>query len=203
MEIRIYNRTNKTYRYRKELSEMGFFFESNYWKKECSDEDEISKIEYFCKRNGLEFAPVIENYTRGTHYRSDFFKHNKGIFGNYKIYHCAYCGKIQSYKKITVDHLIPVNKVLHGKHKKYWRKRLKRMMINDVNDYRNLVPACKRCNSKKGTKTGFWILRGKVGKNFGFWLVYKPIKIATIIGFMVFVFQYFQWGEIIQIAFGG
>lgn len=179
MEIRIYNGKHKTWTYRDELKRMGFYFESNYWKKEC-EQSELTDIKNFCKRKGLKYAPISERYARNNSYRYDFFRKNKGIFKNYRWYHCAYCGKIKKKKNITVDHLIPINNVLHGKSKTWWRFVLRLKGIKDVNDTNNLVPACKQCNTRKGTKTGLWLLRGSIGKHFRFWIVYKPIRFMVI-----------------------
>ena len=49
-------------------------------------------------------------YERSNDYRQQFFKANKPLFGK-NIYQCAYCGKLKRKKNITVDHVIPVNKV--------------------------------------------------------------------------------------------
>lgn len=122
-----------------------------------------------------------KNYMRSTNYRYNFLKKNGGIRHKWKYYHCSYCGRICRKENIVIDHLIPVYKVSFGPHKKYWRKRLRSQGIANVNDIRNLVPACNRCNRKKGTKTGLWLLRGRIGQSFKFWCFYKPIKWFAII----------------------
>lgn len=122
------------------------------------------------------------NSERSANYRYNFFRINPGIGKHRKYYHCSYCGHIKRKDDITVDHLIPVNKVLKGRHKRFWRMMLRTHGINDVNDTRNLVPACKGCNSKKGTKTGWWIIKGLIGRHFGFWCIEKPVKWSVISG---------------------
>lgn len=128
------------------------------------------------------------NNERSTNYRCNFFKVNKGLRGRRKHYHCSYCGRIKKKDDITVDHLIPVNKVLKGHHKRFWKMILRFNGINDINDTRNLVPACRKCNSRKGTNTGIWILRGLVGRHFGFWCIEKPVKWILIIIFAYWLY---------------
>lgn len=87
------------------------------------------------------------------------------------VYRCVYCGCIHKKDKITVDHLIPVYKVEQSSYRNIFRKLLSAMKIDNINSDRNLVPACRRCNSKKGSKTGFWIVRGLLGKFWCYWLL--------------------------------
>lgn len=59
---------------------------------------------------------------------------------------CVYCHQYMTFKSMTVDHIKPKSK--GGK-----------------DNPANLLPACKSCNSMKGTKTlhqfGFRLVRGK------------------------------------------
>ena len=158
MKVKIKNGRKNTAVYKKKLRQMGFSWKSTsknngYWEKNCEDH-EIRSIERFCRRKGLEAVVYEKNYSRGDHYRKTFFDANKGLFGNGNYYWCAYCGRIFSRKNITVDHLIPVNKVLQGKEKEKYRRKLRLHGITDVNQAENLVAACRSCNLKKSTKTG-------------------------------------------------
>ncbi len=58
----------------------------------------------------------------------------------YKKYngHCAYCGKLITYKEMQVDHLIPVQ-----------RERFKRYTEDQIECFENYIPACRRCNHYK------------------------------------------------------
>lgn len=58
-----------------------------------------------------------------------------------------------------------------------------------VNSLSNLVPACHKCNRRKGSKCGFWLIRGK------FWRICLPLYtilrialVMAIIGCLYFVF---------------
>lgn len=125
---------------------------------------------------------------RSTNYRYNFFRVNKGINGHRRYYHCSYCGRIKKKDNITVDHLIPVNKVVKGKCRNFWRGVLQVNGVKDINDIRNLVPACRKCNSRKSANTGMWILRGIIGKHFGFWCVWKPIKLAILVAIICYMY---------------
>ena len=61
--------------------------------------------------------------------------------------HCAYCGKLIELKDMQVDHLLP-------KHLAYWIRNYeishKYNLPKDINDFENLMPACRRCNYYKG-----------------------------------------------------
>lgn len=108
----------------------------------------------------------INKYERSTNYRRTFLRHNKGIFksGNYL---CSYCGKLITPQKMTVDHLIPINKV---RKRKIPRILMRLRGIRNINDLNNLVPSCSSCNSRKSDKMGFWIIRGDIGKHSWFWI---------------------------------
>lgn len=118
----------------------------------------MRKIEAFCRRKHLRFRINNSYGKRSSNYRDLFFESCNPIFGN--CWFCAYCGKPLSASKVTVDHLFPV-----GQAKRSLRVQREMQMfgIYDVNDIKNLVPACKKCNQRKGQKMGFWILRGFVG----------------------------------------
>lgn len=65
--------------------------------------------------------------------------------------HCAYCGKEIEIKDMQVDHIFPKNKA-------HWlksdvMKREERLNINDINDFENLNPSCRRCNHYKRAQT--------------------------------------------------
>lgn len=185
MKVKIKNGRKNTAVYKKKLRQMGFSWKSTsknngYWEKNCEDH-EIRSIERFCRRKGLEAVVYVKNYSRGDHYRKTFFDANKGLFGNGNYYWCAYCGRIFSRKNITVDHLIPVNKVLQGKEKEKYRRKLRLHGITDVNQAENLVAACRSCNLKKSTKTGIWVLRGRMGRHGWLWVIRWTVRTVLVI----------------------
>ena len=125
-----------------------------------------------------------QNYERNNTYRRDFFRKNKGAFKT-KTYFCSYCGAILTTKTLTVDHLMPIAKV---KDKKGFsnnvkmigcRTLLKICLINDVNSVKNLVSACKRCNSKKSSKVRLWYIRGMLGRFNSMWFLLWEVTFIT------------------------
>lgn len=145
-------------------------------------------VEKILKNKNHTYYMERFNNERSANYRCNFFKANKGLRGHRKHYHCSYCGRIKKKDDITVDHLIPVNKVLKGCHKRFWKMVLRLNGINDINDTRNLVPACRKCNSRKGANTGIWIIRGLIGRHFGFWCIEKPVKWLLIVIFAYWLY---------------
>lgn len=65
--------------------------------------------------------------------------------------HCAYCGNPIELKSMQVDHIFP-------KAKKHWlesevMRKEAGVDFTDINDIRNLNPACRRCNHYKRAMT--------------------------------------------------
>jgi len=118
---------------------------------------------------------VEEKYTRSGDYRDTFFKEYKPAVP--AKYRCAYCGRKFIRRKITVDHIFPVNKLMY---QQTTRDAAKLYGISGANDAKNLVAACRRCNSKKGTKMGLWIVRGFLGRSELLWKIRKLARIAII-----------------------
>lgn len=119
----------------------------------------------------------LNKYERSTDYRRQFFKNNKGIFGGGNFF-CSYCGKLITPQRMTVDHLIPVNKV---KKKGFARFMMKIRGINNINDLNNLIPSCSSCNSRKSDKMGLWIIRGDIGKHMWFWIIKRAVIMAIAV----------------------
>ena len=61
--------------------------------------------------------------------------------------------------------------------------------IKNINSVKNLVPACERCNKRKGHKMGAWIIRGFLGKHFLFWVVIWILRLIILIIFIYLVIQ--------------
>lgn len=73
---------------------------------------------------------------------------------------CRYCGRRLSREAAEADHVIPVAK---AKRSRFYRALLSLRGITNVNDPRNIVPACHSCNSRKGDKTGIWLIKAVLG----------------------------------------
>lgn len=168
--IEVYNGINKTYYCRCDLNAFGLSFKktekySGKWVGKA-DEDKANAIKEYCIKNKLRVNITDLAYTRAHNYREVYFENNKGIFGDGRYYHCVYCGKILKKDKVTVDHFFPINKVKNSPYSSINIRLLKKFGIEDINDKRNLVCACKSCNSSKGSKGGIWLVRGYLGRFF-------------------------------------
>ena len=181
--IEIHSGRRNTYRYRKELFRSGLQFEKraygrSYFVKQIED----SNLHYwknFCRRRGLKLISYDTRYERSADYRRKFL----ATIDSDKVY-CAYCGRRIPVSKVTVDHIVPVQK---AKQSRFARFLLRIRGIHDVNDSRNLVCACASCNSKKRAKMGLWIQAGLIGKLQWLWPIRWGFRIAAVIGMIVAV----------------
>ena len=174
---------------------MGFAFHrtgkhTGVWQKKTEDPFDAENCKDFAESRKLHCLIEYPQERRSSDYRQQFFRTNTGLCHTGKFYQCAYCGKIFSKNRITVDHLVAVKGVQRSTIIKGMLHRLK---ITDINDPKNLVPACQHCNSQKGSKGGIWILRGLIGKSFAFWLVRWIARIVIVILCAYFAIRIIPW----------
>ena len=141
------------------------------------EEDEARLLKKKCKKKGYEVFMYNAKYRRGRGVRRKFLKDNPG-----PIYRCVYCGKKIRTDNMEVDHLIPVSKI---KKSKFWQRKLKKLGCESINDPNNLVPACFRCNRKKGNKLGIWYYIGQLGRKPYFWMI-RNLSVTLLILFVFF-----------------
>lgn len=187
--IEISNGFQKIYFHRNYLKNQGLNFikrkyGKSYYTKKVNDTQKNELISY-CKKHFLKYTIISEEYVRSSNYRQDFMK---TLDKKYII--CAYCGFPKSKKSITVDHIIPVDKV--KKNQKGARLLMKIFKIENVNSIKNLAPACSLCNCKKSANMGIWILRGFLGKSKPLWIIRWIIRIALIITLAILLVNIFQ-----------
>jgi DNA-directed RNA polymerase subunit RPC12/RpoP len=151
------------------------------WKKKIVDGN-CNEAKAFCQKYGLQFSIDLPQYRRNSNYRKTFFESRPGLFGR-DFYFCTYCGKLLKKDNITVDHMFSVKAVQRSK---FLKRSLKWFGIENINDSKNLVAACPRCNERKGIKGGLWVLRGLIGRYSAFWLVYWTIVLAVLIASLIF-----------------
>lgn len=115
----------------------------------------------------------MAKYNRSRDYRYQFIKNNPGYKKDYKHYHCAYCGKKILKENMEVDHIISVHKAKTTFAAKFlmWFLGLK-----DVNDPRNLVASCSRCNRRKGSMGNDWLIAAVIGRSYNLWIVRKTLR---------------------------
>ena len=129
-----------------------------------AEDRKLRKIRRICRRRKYELKRSYpENWGRSSSYRRDFFAAYPRPLGGYR---CRYCHRRISDQKLTVDHIYPVYMTKTGNN--FW---MRLIGIDNVNDVRNLAPACRRCNIKKGRKAGIWIVKAIVGKYEIYWVI--------------------------------
>lgn len=191
--IEIKNGRRKIYYHRQYLAQKGLKFvkrsygKSYYTKKVTSIEE--NELVNYCKNNGLKYSIIEDIYMRNASYRQDFMNQIQ----DKKYVFCAYCGLLIKTDKITVDHIIPVNKTKQGKKGARWLMKI--LKIDDVNSIKNLAAACQNCNSRKRTKMGLWILRGFIGKNDILWIIRWILRIIILIILVYMTYWLFQPGN--------
>lgn len=134
-----------------------------YWEKHIDDcySDKLREIKRFCRRRFLRCMMIDDNMERSTHYRSDYLKKHRGVFGT-GLYFCAYCHSPVRKSKMTVDHIVSV---YNARTNIKYRNLLERLGIQNVNAPRNLTASCSKCNARKSSDGGFWIIRGFFGRS--------------------------------------
>ncbi|MEG1482907.1 MAG: HNH endonuclease signature motif containing protein [Cetobacterium sp.] len=186
--IKVSNGKKKTYSFKECLLKEQFKFTKkpygrSYWEKKIDNDirgkEVIGDIASYFKERGLNVLTLYPENRRSNNYRQIFLENNKGING---YYFCAYCGKILNEKYLAVDHIIPINKASKSKFLKWILELIK---INDINDIKNLTPSCKKCNSRKASKTGFWIVRGLLGKYTVTWVLTWTMLIISVVSLIV------------------
>ena len=125
----------------------------NYWTLKVKKKYK-RKVSSILQKSGVKQSWYLPQWTRSSDYRKTFYKHNPGP------YRCRYCNKRLKKDYIQIDHIFPVGKT---KRDSGLRTRMYMLGIRDVNDPRNLVAACNKCNKKKSDKGGLWIVKGLLG----------------------------------------
>lgn len=131
-----------------------------------------------------------DKYARNSSYRNQFLNAVPPVRGKYR---CVYCGRRVRPEKMQVDHVVAVHLAQKGF--------LPKLLVpKGVNDISNLAPACRRCNRRKGSKGGLWIIRGR------FWRVCLPIytvlRLACLAGVAFVALAAFGWPPAVDMLSG-
>lgn len=164
----------------KHVRRKGNHYVGNYIKK---PKKEIAKL----RRLGIKYDCYRVEYERANNYRQTFFSRTSGP------YTCRYCNKKLSKTQVYVDHIVPVSKVQKTN---YAKMMLNLSRYSNVNDIKNLAPACRTCNLKKSDKMGVWIIRGWLGKYKAYWIILAILKflgLALMLLGTVYIFKLFGW----------
>lgn len=145
---------------------------SSYHWERVLDEEEVAAIAERARRDEYSVRAVPMRYARSADYRRRYLEADPGP------YRCRYCHRKLRTDQVTVDHLVPV--ALAGR-SMLARWALARMHADEgVNDLKNLAPACRRCNSRKGAKGGLWIVRGVLGAHRWYWVALAAAGAASV-----------------------
>lgn len=192
MKIRIYMGFFRRVIYKRRMKQMRFYLKNDngvkYYQRRIDNKDEysIKEVKKFCRVRFLGYSLIDDSMERSSSYRTKFFKERKGIFGS-NIYVCAYCGRFMHKRKTKVDHIVSVYKAGNVG---IYRKILALRGIKNVNDIRNLAPSCNKCNARKSSYGGFWVIRGMFGRS---WLrVILKEFVLIILGGITLYWLYFQ-----------
>lgn len=139
----------------------------------------LNRLKEYCRKNHLSFSIDNEFGKRSSTYRRVFFQNNPPLsFFSHPFYFCSYCGLPVAENHVTVDHLYPVGK---AKTSVKFQEKMRKRGFSDINDVKNLIPACQKCNLKKGQKTGLWILKGKIGKHQRLWFLRNAFRLLFLL----------------------
>lgn len=188
MLVLVTNQKRNTYKYRRKLLKLGMTYENGKWRLQTSDDSHIEEILRFCKRKFLHIECIEDKYVRSTDYRKNFLQNYEKKDGRYL--RCAYCGRKLTVANMTVDHIIPIDKV---QHKQKYRALMRLLGIKNINDIKNLTPACEKCNKKKGRKLKGFYLNGITGRTYKGVIIRRTIKFfVTLIVLGTFLFLAWQ-----------
>lgn len=188
-KIEIKNGSRKSYSFKDELKQEQFSFTktgkyTGVWSKTVTEDGEAKQYKKHFASKGLRVIYFSEKEERSSQYRELYFRTHPPKIFNYYI--CSYCSKLLKEEDADVDHIIPIDKV---KKHEFLRKVIKLLKWSSINDERNLTIACSRCNRKKSTKAGFWIVRGFLGQKTMYWFLYYTLKISVFV-LMIAAFYY-------------
>lgn len=133
--------------------------------------NELESVKRRLISNKIRFKMFEERYQKSYDYRKVFLENNPGP------YRCRYCNRWLKTEYMQVDHIIPASKVQKDNNLQIW---LWLNKCESVNDLKNLVPSCNRCNQLKGRKIGLWPLRAYLGQFETYWKIRKIANIVLI-----------------------
>ncbi len=177
----------RTYPHRWYLWGHGFKYDKkkNAWNK-TADYDRIKKYIRFAEKNRLRYEFVSNRTQRNKGYKRNWLDENPSWHG---LYLCTYCGWPVTEKRITVDHIVPVQ---------YAKTSLKfERSGKDINSLDNLCGACARCNRIKSDKAGLWVVQGKIFRHRMLRIIRFLLRLilAGIAGYLIYRYLLSPQGE--------
>lgn len=150
-----------------------------YYAKDVKTEGECKFWVRKGDRKRLHSIVIDMNLNRSSTYRKKLIQSWKEEHGSFW---CVYCGRSLSESEMEVEHIISIASV----HK---NKRLRKAVSkysDGVNDTKNLVPSCRRCNRKlKGASSSvFWRFRARLGRRKEYWM-FRFLLDAVLLTFCI------------------
>ena len=137
---------------------------------------ELKKKARKLRRKGWRTSMYSDQFARSSTYREMFFAYNAPDQDG--KYQCVYCGRRLPKEKIVVDHVISVGAAKSGRGRGLHGK--------SVNDLSKLVPACERCNMRKGSNGGLWPLKARLGRHPAWFPIKRTIILLIIVAVVTF-----------------
>lgn len=135
------------------------------------------------KRYKLKYLSYDAEFLRSSYYRTKFLK-NKGSPN--KRYRCVYCGKKMKEEDMTVDHVISIKAAQSSAYARFLLRRK-----GGIDDIRNLVPSCARCNNKKGDSISLhWRLKAAIGQHASYWAMKKILLMYIYLAVLLAFWKY-------------
>ena len=156
--------------------------------KKFKDFKQVSPNKYTSDRHSLDDAKRYVRLARLYGFKAYYYERNWGRSGGYRKkyfekhpaeeYRCVYCGRVIPKDSITIDHIVPVSLAQRSRIARWW---LKKRNFESINDERNLVPSCWRCNKTKGKSVSvIWALRARLGQSSVWWVFARAVQIGAI-----------------------
>ena len=180
----IYIQNNSKRKAKQKLEEMGAVSHANgCWTIETENKDAVTRM---FRRYRLKYMWYKKEWSRSGNYRDTFFQTYD------PPYRCRYCHRKLQKQNIEVDHLVPVAR---AKKSAYARILLRIQGIRNVNDERNLVASCHRCNARKSDKMGLWYIKGRLGKYKAYWVVHYILIIILLIAVIYLAIRFAEFAN--------
>lgn len=140
----------------------------------------------------MRFISYDARFVRSSYYRKKFLK-NKGT-ENHK-YRCVYCGKKLSEDDMVVDHIVSIK----GAQASAYARFLLRSM-DGINDIRNLVPSCERCNGRKGDRYSLkWRIKAHLGSREWYWMLRRAVLLYVYAAILLLLWKQEEVNHIVTV----
>lgn len=153
-------------------------------------------IKNLTKKEAKRFVRKARLHLFYAYYYDQIWERGKGYKKKWIIknpadtYRCVYCHRKIPYKSITIDHVVPIHAAKQSRILQYI---LKARGFDNIDDERNLVPSCWRCNSLKGKSTSMiWIIKAFLGRYTFYWILFYAFCAFLVFSLLYFFFLFMR-----------